>query len=367
MISVVVPLYRGKQYISRMIDSIERNSNIDGLETEVIFVNDNPQDFFQKADYPSCLKIKFLNHKQNKGIHQTKIDGFQMSEGRYILFLDQDDKITNDYFENQLQKIGKKSAVFCNGYRRQGELIYSAGRMEERSFDLQEYLSLGYPLISLGQLLIRREAVPKGWIENPMKHNGWDDHLFWVCMLQEQCPVAYNDAYLYVHEETGGNASFNWTAMENSGTEFKDKVCGLGIFEEEDKKKFIETIEKRIRKYNKYMELDELIEKVKPQDLQDYLYKNSIYKIAVYGIGVYGKKLCQMLDSQKLCIQYGIDQNAFNKNVAFPVYESIREDIPVDCIICATGFEDEEMKRSMPGKALTFKEILAENLRGVSQ
>ena len=46
LISVIVPLFRGERYISRIINSIETNVEIDASETEIIFVNDDPRDFF---------------------------------------------------------------------------------------------------------------------------------------------------------------------------------------------------------------------------------------------------------------------------------------------------------------------------------
>lgn len=359
-ISVIVPLYRGKKYISRIIRSIEANVKTEGWETQIIFVNDDPQDFFEEDCYTSQnrINIEFINHKQNKGIHQTKIDGFKKAKGQYLLFLDQDDTISDFYFTSQLKKIGKYDAVFCNGFRRQGESIYYPGKMETYKFHLDEYLMFGYPLISLGQMLVRHEAVPKGWIENPMGHNGWDDHLFWICMLYEQSAIQYNSEYLYVHEEAGENASFDWTAMKNSGTEFRDKVAGLNIFDTDDERRFTDTIEKRVAKYDKYIELDNILNRTGKQEVNAYLYTNSIQTVAVYGVGVYGKKLCQMLDPQKVCIKYGIDKNALHKHADFPIYENVREDIPVDCIICATGFEDEALKEKIRGNVLTMKEIL---------
>ncbi len=363
LISVIVPLYRGEKYISRIIDSIESNINIDCSNIEIIFVNDYPQEFFKVTDYTSRIKIEFLNHKQNKGIHQTKIDGFMESKGQYILFLDQDDTIANDYFDSQLREIGNCDAVFSNGYHRQKEPIYNSDKMKSISFNLNEYLLSGYPLISLGQMLIKRKAVPKGWINDPMKHNGWDDHLFWVCMMYENSTVVFNNKYLYVHEEDGNNASFDWMAMKNSGIEFKDKVVGLKIFDKDDKRDFIDMIEKRVAKYEKYMELDELINHTKIQRINDYLCRNLIQTIAIYGIGVYGRKLCQMIDPKRICIKYGIDQNAINKNADFPIYEEIKEDILVDGIVCATGFEDERIKAGISGKVLTLKEILTESCR----
>lgn len=358
LISVIVPLYRGEKYISRIISSIEANAENSCQEIEIIFVNDDPRDYFEEACYPSQVTIEFVNHKQNQGIHQTKIDGFKKARGEYLLFLDQDDTISDHYFTSQLKKIGKSDAVFCNGFRRQGESIYRPGKMETCGFHLEEYLVSGYPLISLGQMLVRYGAVPKGWVENIMVHNGWDDHFFWICMLQEQARVKYNSEYLYVHEEAGENASFDWVSMKNSAAEFKDKAAGWNIFYGDDKRCFSDTIEKRIAKYDKYIELDRLLCRTRRKDVNAYFCTNLIQTVAVYGIGVYGKKLCRMLDPQTVHIKYGIDKNALNKHAVFPIYENVREDIPVDCIICATGFEDERIKEKIGGNVLTMKEVL---------
>lgn len=358
LISVIVPIYKGEKYINRIIRNIEANVNIDYFQIEIIFVNDYPEDFLGKADFSSQVNLEFINHNQNKGIHKTKVDGFMKSKGKYILFLDQDDTIETNYFNSQLIKIGEYDSVFCNGYHRQGEPIYCSGEMKTSGFDLINYMAFGSPLISLGQMLIRREAVPKEWIRNIMNCNGWDDQLFWVCLMHEKASVIYNDEHLYVHEEAENNASFNWNAMKNSAIEFREKIIQLKILRKNNEKEFVEVIEKKIAKCEKYIELDSLINYVKGQEVNDYLCRNSIYAIAIYGVGVYGRKFYQMIDSKRICIKYGIDRNAQKKTADFPIFKEVKKDIPIDCIVCATGFDDENVKKHVGYKAITLKEIL---------
>lgn len=359
VISVIVPLYKGERYISRIIDMVEKNFGEDRSKAEIVFVNDDPNDFFREKDYESEVKLRFLNHDRNKGIHQAKIDGFQEAAGEYLLFLDQDDTIEANYFESQFARLQGHDAVFCNGFHRQGERIYASHEMREDAFYLDEYLISGYPLISLGQMLIRRQAVPKGWIENLIANNGWDDHFFWVCMMQEGASVVYNADCLFVHEEDGKNASFHWEEMRKSGIDFRDNVLKLKAFDRNQEAAFIAAMDKRLMKYDKYIGLDRLLEKGCGKGISDYLCANSIHEVAIYGMGVYGKKLCDLLDPQKTRIRYGIDRNACKKDRPFPVYEKIRNDIAVDCVICATGFDDENIKERLSCRTMTLQEILA--------
>lgn len=361
MISVIVPVYKGQKYIRRIIDLVENSIGMDDSEMEIIFVNDYPEDFLERENYQSQVHIEFINHKENKGIHQTKIDGLKKSRGEFILFLDQDDTISEYFFCYQMKKIKNYDAVFCNGHHRQGEPIYYAGEIKNKKFSLENYMLFGYPLISLGQMLLKRKAIPVNWIENPLVNNGWDDHLFWVCMMHENSSVIYNDEFLYIHEEDGSNVSFNWSQMRRSGNEFREKLIHMNIFNKNQEAEFVETIEKRLAKYDCYIELDRLLENTDNEKMGKYLCSHSIYNSAIYGMGVYGRILCEILKRQKIHIRYGIDRNASKKTADFPIFDDVRRDIYVDCIFCATGFDDENIKKRLNCncKVITMREFLS--------
>ncbi len=119
LVSVIIPIYRGKRYIPRLIRIIEYNKqNLKGTnEVELIFVNDYPDEIISEEDIRSrILETKLIVNTQNYGIHRSRIVGLENASGEYILFLDQDDVIKRDYIEKQLRALKDDTdVVVCNG------------------------------------------------------------------------------------------------------------------------------------------------------------------------------------------------------------------------------------------------------------
>ena len=95
-VSVIIPIYKGNGYIESLLNKIEKNYQESQKEIEVIFVN----------DYPDEEIIV---------IHQTRINGLKKALGKYILFLDQDDEISDFFIKSQLEHIGNADLCIANG------------------------------------------------------------------------------------------------------------------------------------------------------------------------------------------------------------------------------------------------------------
>ena len=92
LISVIVPLYHGKKYISDILEMMdnnlrEENSN---FEIELIFVNDCPDELITENDIQIYDRIKpiLLFNDKNCGIHYSRVKGLNKAHGEYILFFD---------------------------------------------------------------------------------------------------------------------------------------------------------------------------------------------------------------------------------------------------------------------------------------
>lgn len=91
LISFVIPIYNGANYIDRCLTSIiEPNQK----NIEIILVNDASEDNSQNI----CLKyaqqydyIKLINNKNNMGVSKSRNIGIDLAKGKYIFFLDVDD------------------------------------------------------------------------------------------------------------------------------------------------------------------------------------------------------------------------------------------------------------------------------------
>lgn len=110
-ISVIVPIYKGKEYINSIIKQVEEcKKQLINESVELILLNDYPDDYIEEQQ-SDCISIRVFNTDRNLGIQATRVKGYENSNGNYILFLDQDDKIAPLYLKSQLENIIKSKAA----------------------------------------------------------------------------------------------------------------------------------------------------------------------------------------------------------------------------------------------------------------
>lgn len=98
--SVIVPMYKGKDYIEACIDSVVAQTFTDW---ELILMDDgSPDDTY---DFVSKLIEKYqapnirLMTQENRGVAETRNGCVALARGKYVSFMDQDDTIEPDYLE----------------------------------------------------------------------------------------------------------------------------------------------------------------------------------------------------------------------------------------------------------------------------
>lgn len=97
-ISVVVPTYNSEKYIGKCIDSILAQTY---KHWELIIIDDGSQDdtfcILEKYAKEDC-RVHII-HQENQGPGIARNTGIAAAKGEYIVFIDSDDYIENDYFE----------------------------------------------------------------------------------------------------------------------------------------------------------------------------------------------------------------------------------------------------------------------------
>lgn len=117
-VSVIVPFYNVEGYIEKCLETLV-NQKL--KEIEIILVNDGSKDrsinivekFLQR--YPE--KIVYLE-KENGGLSDARNFGIPHAKGEYVAFLDSDDYVEKDMYENmyELAKRENSDMVECNFY-----------------------------------------------------------------------------------------------------------------------------------------------------------------------------------------------------------------------------------------------------------
>ena len=123
--SVIIPVYNAEKTLHRCVDSLLMQNC---QEAEIILVNDGSKD----SSGSICEEYAANNHciryisKKNGGVSSARNAGMDAASGDYILFVDSDDYVTEDFFsaiERNIQAEGADwiqfSYCFDNGREKQ--------------------------------------------------------------------------------------------------------------------------------------------------------------------------------------------------------------------------------------------------------
>lgn len=101
LISVVLPVHNGEQYLTNTLNSIKKQSY---KNIELIVINDGSTDQSERMlldfDYP----IQYY-HQKNEGVAQARNKGIRESKGNFVAFIDQDDEWHPDKLQLQINEL----------------------------------------------------------------------------------------------------------------------------------------------------------------------------------------------------------------------------------------------------------------------
>ena len=120
-VSVLIPVYNVKRFLPKCFDSLI-NQTYKNLE--IIFVDDASTDGSREYIEENLSKLKnakLLLHDHNKNTFLTRITAMKECTGDYIICLDSDDYVDNDYYETLVKKMIDIDADMCIG---DIELVY---------------------------------------------------------------------------------------------------------------------------------------------------------------------------------------------------------------------------------------------------
>ena len=170
-ISVIVPVYNSEEYLRRCIDSILKQS----YELfELIAVDDGSSDNSWKIleNYSKQYNRIRIIHQENAGPGKARNRGLDAASGEYVVFVDSDDFIENDYFLKLSKKTEDVIFIDVNQVDESFELICTEYMSDKREISKDEFIrSQMTGKINWGGV---RKAVKRELLE---KHNiRYSDH-----------------------------------------------------------------------------------------------------------------------------------------------------------------------------------------------
>ncbi len=219
LVSIIVPYYKKKKFITKSIKSA-LNQSYKKLEIIIVYDDEDKRDLtFLKNNYNKIKKIKIVVNKKNLGAGLSRNSGIEFSKGRYIAFLDADDEWKKNKLMKQIKFMRKnKILVSHTSYKsknKNGEII---GKRIARNFfhinDLLKSCDIGLSTVVLDKKIYGRDCRFSNYKTK-------EDFIFWLKILKKG------------HRIYGLNqnlAIWNQTKNSLSSSIFQKLVDGFNVY-----------------------------------------------------------------------------------------------------------------------------------------
>lgn len=135
MVSIIVPVYNGAEYIEACVDSILAQ---DFRDFEVIVVDDGSTDrtyMLCEQLYSNNPLVRLHRHDQNRGLSISRNTGVSLARGKYVTFVDCDDLILWNALSLLVEAAEAYTAdvVSADGYLRTNALNWQVLRSKDEN------------------------------------------------------------------------------------------------------------------------------------------------------------------------------------------------------------------------------------------
>lgn len=206
-VSVIVPIYNTEKFLKKCIESILNQAL---QEIEIILINDGSTDnshtiCFEYAKKYS-EKIKYINNK-NIGCSATRNLGIELAQGEYIAFVDSDDYIEKEMYEEMYIKSQKTASdiVIC-GFR----YIYEKEKEVFIPKKEYSYLDIKNKPSYVWNKLFKKELLIKNNIIFSLESHYCEDFVFSFENLISTEKISSLENVMYNYVLHGNNSIYNF-------------------------------------------------------------------------------------------------------------------------------------------------------------
>ncbi|WP_320047926.1 glycosyltransferase family 2 protein [uncultured Ilyobacter sp.] len=212
LVSIIVPIYNAELYLDKCINSL-LSSSYENLE--IILINDCSPDNSEEVIKKYAEKDKrivYLKNEKNLKVSETRNIGIEKARGEYIIFVDADDYISNDWIGNLVETIEEKKADVVIGSAKQfrGDQV-----KEYRIRDLNREKWLDFKKIRLNKnsviwnKIYKRELIEKNGIRFNKDIKLGEDLVFIYKVLSKTNKIFYNNQGAYFYRTENEKSAMN--------------------------------------------------------------------------------------------------------------------------------------------------------------
>lgn len=216
IISVIVPVYNGENYISRCIESILLQTFTD---FELILINDGSKDSSGKICEKYASKDKRIRvfHKKNGGVSSARNLGIDNALGKWLTFIDCDDEVSKTYIQDMfLEHISQNTLIFSL-YSNYGHSIRHLQSGFYAKDEMIKYI-INNKLLNLSgpyAKLYSREIINLYSIRFPIGINMGEDGIFIIKYLNSIDNLVVVDKSNYIVHTIEGSISSKYYSFES--------------------------------------------------------------------------------------------------------------------------------------------------------
>lgn len=148
LVSVIIPVYQAEKFLTECVESVRKQ---DYSELEIVLVNDGSTDRSNQMCEELAAadpRIRVI-HQNNKGSGAARNAGIKEATGKYLLFLDADDKLDDSSAIRSLAARAEREQadIVIGTYRRwraNGEKVKCCSNLEKENPDSAEFRFHGF-------------------------------------------------------------------------------------------------------------------------------------------------------------------------------------------------------------------------------
>lgn len=209
-LSIIVPIYNSQDYLSTAVDSLVNQTY---KNIEIVCVNDGSKD--DSLEMLNKYKEKdnrvVVVDKPNGGVSSARNEGIKASTGEYITFIDSDDYIDLDAYENCMNRVMEQNAdILAFGFKFEPSQT-DGTNVSDKVYDKWECIENEFSDNgTVWNKIFRRSIVVNNdlWFDENVKY-GEDDLFIKVVAPHANTIVGYAKPYYhYVYRETSAENSY---------------------------------------------------------------------------------------------------------------------------------------------------------------
>lgn len=215
LVSIIVPVYNAEKFLKETIQTVLQQSY---ENWELLLVNDCSKDDSKKiASSFLCDKIKWYDMKKNSGAALTRNKGIELSNGRYLCFLDADDIWEKDKLKKQVAFMKKHDCEFSfTGY----EFADANGTPNGKKVFVPNKISYKQALknttIWTSTVMFDMKKLNKEDIFMPNVKRGQDTATWWKVLKKIKCAYGLNEILSYYRRTNESLSANKFVALKRT-------------------------------------------------------------------------------------------------------------------------------------------------------